>query len=110
MNVWVYVALFILGGTVLILGLAAIFNLAVTAYAHRHAAKTMDNYIAKLIKLLPGKNCGACGCATCEEYARGIFSCRMETNLCTQDDAHLPERLNACMDEFQRILDGEKPR
>lgn len=110
MSVWVYVVLFVLGTTTLILGLAAFFNFSVTAYAHRRASKIMDNHIVMLARLLPGKNCGACGCDTCEEYARGIFSCRMESNLCSQGDSELPDKLNKCMDEFQRILDGEKPR
>lgn len=107
MNVWGYILLFVVGATAFILILAVLANLTVAWAARRFSKKTLNAEVSELEKLLPGKNCGKCGCETCVEYAKAIFACRMDTDRCTEGDADLPDKLQGSMAQFQKILDGE---
>ncbi|MBP1581885.1 MAG: ferredoxin, partial [Oscillospiraceae bacterium] len=43
----------------------------------------VDETQAKVREVLPGANCGACGCAGCDEYAAKLAKGEAEPNLCT---------------------------
>lgn len=110
MNVWGYILIFVVCAAAFILILAALSNLAVAWFAHRYADKTLKKHVDQVEKLLPGKNCGACGCETCAEYAAEVFYGRMDTDRCTQGDDGQPGRLDACIAKFQEILTQDEKK
>lgn len=107
MSVWGYILLFVVCATAFILTLAVLSNLAVSWFARRYADKTLDTNLAALEKLLPGKNCGACRCQTCAEYARAVFYGQMDADRCTEGAEELPQQLDACMEKFQKLLEDD---
>lgn len=107
MGVWGYILLFVAGATAFILILSVFANLIVACVARRFSQKTLNSEISELERLLPGKNCGKCGCETCAEYAKAIFACRMDTDRCTEGEADLPDKLQDSMEQFQKVLDGK---
>ena len=110
MGVWGYILLFSLGFAAFILILSAVFTLSVSFAARRYSDKTLHKSVAELEKLLPGKNCGECGCETCAEYARAVFNCRMDTDRCTMGDPDLPGRLDTCLKKFEKLLERDEDR
>ena len=42
----------------------------------------VDETQVKIREVLPGANCGACGCAGCDEYASKLAKGEAEPNLC----------------------------
>ena len=50
--------------------------------ASKFFAVEVDETVAKLRENLPGANCGACGCAGCDEYAAKMAAGEAEPNLC----------------------------
>lgn len=110
MGVWGYILLFSVGIAAFILILAAVFNLTIAWAARRFSDKTLDKNLMALEKQLPGKDCGACGCKTCSEYAHAVFTCRMDTDRCTMGDPELPKRLDACMEAFEKLMEQEKEK
>jgi Na+-translocating ferredoxin:NAD+ oxidoreductase RNF subunit RnfB len=42
----------------------------------------IDERTEQINNILPQANCGACGCAGCEDYAKGIVEKNLPTNLC----------------------------
>lgn len=68
-NPWTYIGVMILivaGGIVL---LSVLSSLLISVASVRHADKVTKDTVKQLEKLLPGKNCGECGCSSCGEYA-----------------------------------------
>lgn len=58
--------------SVLTLGVLGILSGAMLAYAAKKFTVSIDPRIEKLINVLPGVNCGACGYASCAELAKAI--------------------------------------
>ncbi len=74
MLVNVLMALLVVAGIGLILGV-------VLAIASKFFAVPEDETVAKIRECLPGANCGACGYAGCDEYAKAVAD-GAKTNLC----------------------------
>lgn len=110
MGVWGYILLFAVGIAAFIIIMSLLFNLIVAWAARHYSDKTLNKSLTALEKQLPGKNCGECGCETCAEYARAVFTCRMDTDRCTIGDPELPKRLDACMAAFEKRMEWENER
>lgn len=110
MNVWGYILIFAVGATAFILILAVISNLLIVWFAKRYSEKTLHKSVDDLEKMLPGKNCGKCGCESCAAYAMEIFTYRMETDRCTEGAEDLSQRMDAYMKDFQDSLVNDTPK
>ena len=65
---------------VVVIGLIAGLVLSIAAKVFH---VEVDETQAKVREVLPGANCGACGCAGCDEYAAKLAKGEVEPNLCT---------------------------
>lgn len=68
---------------VVVIGLLAGVLLTIAA---KFMAVKMDETAGKIIEVLPGANCGACGFAGCEDYANAIAADKehkLKANMCT---------------------------
>ena len=61
--------------------------------ASKFFAVEVDETVAKLREVLPGANCGACGCAGCDEYAAKMAAGDAEPNLCPVGGAAVAAQL-----------------
>ena len=110
MNVWGYILIVAVCATIFILLLSLVTNWLIVWFAGRSSGKVLDKSVKKLEEMLPGKNCGKCGCETCAEYAMAVFTYHMETDRCTEGAADLPRQLDSYMKDFQDSLVNETPK
>ncbi len=54
----------------------------------------VDETVVKLREALPGANCGACGCAGCDEYAAKMAAGEAPANLCPVGGASVAAKLS----------------
>lgn len=106
MGVWGYILLFSVGIAAFVLIMALFFNLVIAFSARRFSVKSIRTNLTKLEKLLPGKDCGECGCASCAEYAKAVFELRKGTDRCTQGSSQLSQQLDAKMEQFFKMMDN----
>jgi Na+-translocating ferredoxin:NAD+ oxidoreductase RNF subunit RnfB len=109
MGVWGYILLFSVGIALFILLLALFFGLITAFFARRFSEKSINKNLSELEKLLPGKNCGECGCVSCAEYARAVFSMSKGTDCCTRGSSQLPQQLDDRMEQFLKMMENDAP-
>jgi RnfABCDGE-type electron transport complex B subunit len=78
------------GGTMLGLGVAAGFLLG---WANRVFHVPVDPRIEAVSAVLPGANCGGCGCTGCALYAEAVVAGKIEPNKCTVGGASCAEAI-----------------
>lgn len=110
MNAWSVLPVVIIAATVFILVLSVLSCLTVAHFASGYSRKFLKKAQQGLEKMLPGKNCGACGCKNCAEYARSVFTYQMETDRCTQAPPELSQQMDAYMENFQKSLENDTPK
>ena len=110
MNPWVYVAIVAVCATAFILLLSFVFNWLIVWFAGRNSERTLTKSVKDIEKMLPGKNCGKCGCETCAQYAMAVFTYSKETDRCMEGEEGLPQRLDAYMEAFQESLVDDTPK
>ncbi|MEA3369138.1 MAG: Fe-S cluster domain-containing protein [Candidatus Ratteibacteria bacterium] len=80
----------ILGGLGLIMG----FGLA---WAFKKLAVKTDERIEKILNVLPGGNCGACGFAGCQSFAQAVVKGKIEPDLCSVGGEQVARQLAGIM-------------
>ena len=110
MNAWGYILIVSVCVTAFILLLSVVTNWLIVWFAGRYSGKILDKSVKDLEKMLPGKNCGKCGCETCSEYALAVFTYRMETDRCSQGAEDLAQRMDSYMKDFQESLVNDTPK
>ncbi len=56
-----------------------------------------DETVKKIREALPGANCGACGYAGCDEYAKAVAEGKAEPNLCIPGGSDVAEEVSGIM-------------
>lgn len=110
MSPWVFILIMAVCITVFIILLTLLSSVMIGHAAHKHSEKAMDANIRALEKMLPGKNCGACGCKTCAEYAKEVFICSMDADKCVHGSEGLPQRMNAQVEKFLKEMEDNTPK
>ena len=106
MEIWQFVILAALFFTVFFLGTAWLVVTIVATIGRRHAEKLQHECVEKICKLLPGKNCGECGCENCEAYAREVFYGRLDEDRCTRGKENLPDNIKEVVGSFMTFLES----
>lgn len=79
---------------VTLIGLAAAILLALAS----HFLSVKEDETVKAVRnLLPGANCGACGYAGCDEYAKAVANKTAQTNLCVPGGADVSAEISEIM-------------
>lgn len=81
---------------VLIASLGLIFGIVLSVASKVMAVKT-DPRIEEVREVLPGANCGACGFAGCDDYAKAIVEEGVEPNRCIPGGADTAKAVGAIM-------------
>ena len=71
----------IIMATVSVTGLGLLCAVMLAVAAKVMSVKT-DERVALIREILPGANCGACGCTGCDGYAEALVNEDVDTNLC----------------------------
>jgi electron transport complex protein RnfB len=90
----------ILWSVLILAGLGLIFGLGLAIAAKVFYVK-VDTRITDIIEMLPGANCGACGCPGCAGFADAIVNGKAENlSLCKPGlKGGVPEKIRAYLDE-----------
>lgn len=75
-------------------GLGALFGVGL-GYASQKFAVEVDEKVEQVKDLLPGANCGGCGYAGCEAFAKAVVEGKMKPNACFVNSA---EQITAIAD------------
>jgi len=59
----------------------------------------VDPRIEKIIDILPGYNCGACGYSGCEQYAEAVVNDNEAQNKCAPGGVEVVEKIKTVMSE-----------
>lgn len=110
MKVWGTLLLIAVGITAFILILSTLANLFIAWSARKYSGKTIGKSLSDLEHMLPGKNCGKCGCKTCAEYAHRVFTYEMETDRCPEASPELSQKMDVYLAEFQKKLVNDTPK
>ena len=107
MGVWGWILTFVLGIAAFLLGVSFLFNTVVYWVAARYSEKTIRKYTKELEKMLPGANCGGCGCKNCKEYARAVFDLEKDTDCCVKGSPEQAQLLNEKIEAFQKLIEKD---
>ncbi|MEG1448857.1 MAG: (Fe-S)-binding protein, partial [Oscillospiraceae bacterium] len=82
---------------VLIVTVVGIIAATILSIASKFMAVPVDETVLSLRDALPGANCGACGCAGCDEYAEKMAKGECPTNLCVPGGASVATKLSGIL-------------
>ncbi len=109
MNPWLVIFLLALGLVGCIMIFYVILSHIVIRVAKRHVEKTFRSYTEKMEQVLPGKNCGKCGCATCHAYAeKMVREGENDVTLCTEGNEEMREQLRGYIRELELLAQPEE--
>lgn len=88
-----------------IVTVTGIIAAVVLTLAAKFMAVTVNESVAQIYSVLPGVNCGACGFAGCEEYARQLAeNSSIKPNLCTPGGADVARKISTILGiEFESV-------
>lgn len=109
MNPWLVIFLIALGLVCCIMAFYVVLSHIVVFVAKRHVEKTFRQYTEKVEQVLPGKNCGKCGCATCHAYAEKIVrEGENDVTLCTEGSEEMADQLRGYIRELELLAQPEE--
>jgi electron transport complex protein RnfB len=110
MNPWLFILINVIAISAFLIGLSFYAALVISSAARRNSRKKMDANVRALKKMLPGKNCGACGCESCEAYANAVFLGSMDSDKCIHGAEGLPQRMDAQVQKFLKDMEDNTPK
>ena len=93
----------------LIIVLSLLFGLCVSIAGRSYSEKLQRQYQNRLRQLLPGKDCGRCGCETCDAYARMVLFGVEGENACPYASEDIPQQMLTLVKEMQQLMEDPKP-
>lgn len=79
--------------SVLTLGVLGVVSGGMLAYAAKKFSVPVDPRVEKLVGVLPGANCGACGYASCMELAKAVLKGEAAANGCIAGGSEVAEKV-----------------
>ena len=79
---------------------------AVLSAASKVMAVQVDERVEKVRQCLPGANCGACGYAGCDGYAKALVEDGVKTNLCVPGGDSVSKEISSVLGvEFEDVIE-----
>ncbi|MEA4912544.1 MAG: (Fe-S)-binding protein [Oscillospiraceae bacterium] len=107
-NPWVYIGVAVLIAVGIIGGVSALVGLAVTFAAKRYSKTVVERFLCEMSGMLPGTDCGECGCQSCRAFADALLTDGRK-NICPYVNDGVAEELESCAARFQEILEDPAP-
>ena len=110
MNPWLIILLAAIILVACVMGFYVILTQIILFIARRHVDKTLKKYTERAEAILPGINCGKCGCSTCHEYAKAMVHGQEEDlTRCTEGGEEVVAKLKECLGELDKLTAPEAP-
>ena len=109
MNPWIWIAIFIVAGFVLVNLLAFLMSLIVSAAASSYSKKFFGGYQDKIHALLPGKDCGECGCRDCADFADCLMRQELPLSKCPYADPEIEAQIDEMVEQLKKNLEDPRP-
>ena len=110
MNPWLFILINVIIISAFLIGLSFFAAFVISGAARRNSKKKMDSSVCALKKMLPGKNCGACGCESCEAYAYAVFLGSKDSDKCIHGAEDLPQQMDALVQKFLKDMEDDTPQ
>lgn len=104
-----WVLIFAGGFVAFTLLLSLLIAVCVAIASRRYGDKLHNKHQQKIRDMLPGKDCGACGCETCDGFARAVLFGVAAENACPYGEEDLPEKMIAVVNDMQKLMEDPKP-
>lgn len=101
-----FIVLAVLGFAAFFIGFSWLVNTVICAIAAKSSQNLQNKQLKELEKLLPGKNCGECGCESCSAYAAAMFYEGVPTDKCTRGKQTLSAQLQGEISAFMAFLES----
>lgn len=108
-NPLVWVLIFAAAVVAMVLIISFVIALSVAVAGRRYGDKLQKKHQKKIRTLLPGKDCGQCGCENCDAFARAVLFGAVAENACPHGDEQLPEKMIAVVNDMQKLMEDPKP-
>lgn len=93
----------------LTLGISLLIGLCVAVASRRYGDKLYDRHQKKIRKLLPGRDCGACGCENCDGFARAVLFGAVAESACPYGGEELPAQMIAIVNDMHKLMEDPRP-
>lgn len=108
-NPWTYIGFAVLIGAASIIALSALISFTMALFSRQTVNKTVENYLQEIEEMLPGRNCGECGCENCRIYAEALLNRDVDFNKCPYAAESAPQALEDCVERFWKIANDRAP-
>lgn len=108
-NPLVYVVIFAVGIFVLVIAISLLIGISVAVAGRIVSRRNAEKYQKELRSMLPGLDCGACGCENCDAYARAVYYGAVSENACVHGDEGLRDALLECVNRLHKELEDPTP-
>ena len=106
MEIWLNMIVWALGLAVFCFVLSFLANLYMAHSIAKFSVKVQEETVGKLKKQLPGKDCGECGCESCEAYAIAVFYGQRGCEACPYAAEDATGKMQAVLQDFNDFLEG----
>lgn len=93
----------------LILLVCLLMGVCVAVAGRKYSDKLQGSYQERVCRLLPGKDCGQCGCETCKAYARTVIFGVGAENACPYAGEDTQQQMLALVKELQSKMEDPTP-
>ena len=104
-----WVLIFAAAIMVMVLVFSFIIALSVAVAGRRYSDKLQNKHQKMIRDMLPGKDCGQCGCEDCDGFARAVLFGAVAENACPYGDDQLPEKMIKVVAHMQKQMEDPKP-
>ena len=93
----------------LVVALSFLVAICVAVAGRRYGDKLQSKHQKQIREMLPGKNCGQCGCEDCDGFARAVLFGAVAENACPYGGEDLPEKMIEVVNHMQKLMEDPKP-
>lgn len=104
-----WVLIFAVGMFLMVLLCSFLVAVCVAAAGRRYGDKLQKKHQQKIRDMLPGRDCGQCGCENCDGFARAVLFGAVAENACPYGQEDLPERMLQVVADMQKLMEDPKP-
>ncbi len=104
-----WVLIFAVAAFALVLIISLIIAVSVAVAGRRYGDKLQSKHQKKIRDMLPGKNCGQCGCQDCDGFARAVLFGAVAENACPYGDEELPGKMIQVVNDMQKLMEDPRP-
>lgn len=84
-------------GAILVLGVLGFIFAGLLALASDYYRVKEDSRIEEILKILPGANCGVCGCAGCRQFAEKVVNGEVPIEGCLVGKKAVVDKIKAIL-------------